>query len=133
MTKAIQIDTKITGPFFDYGHRAIDDASKEWVQDMIREGEAKVDAQLYPGHGVATGRYKASVHSAIRSSMHGIIDDSPERQLSIIGMWLEGSRGRNEKHRFRGYGVWRKTRTHLRKLAKELGGKVYARAVKRLT
>lgn len=133
MTKGITIDTRITGPFFDYGERALEDASREWVQDMVREGEAKVEAQLYAGHGVATGTYKSTVHSAIRSSQHGIIDDSPDRHLSIIGAWLEGSRSRHERHRFRGYGVWRKTRAHLRRLANELAGKIYTRATKRLT
>jgi hypothetical protein len=133
MGKAIQIDTKVTGPFFNHGATAIEIASREWVEDMIREGEAKLDAQLYPGHGVATGEYKRTIHSAIRSSMHGTIDDSPDKHMSIIGAWLEGGRSRNEKHRFKGYGIWRKTRTHLRKLAKELAGHVYKRAVKRLT
>lgn len=133
MSKAISINTKITGPFFQYGHVAIKEATEEWVKDLIREGEAKVGAQLYQGHGVATGAYKASIHSAMRSSMHGIIDDSPDRQMSLIGAWLEGSRSRNERHRFKGYGMFRKTRAHLRRLANELAGKIYARATKRLT
>lgn len=129
----VRIDAKITGPFFDYGTRAIEDANREWVEDMIREGEAKVEAQLYPGHGVATGEYKRHIGSKILSSAHGQIHGATDKRNAIVGAWLEGSSSRNERHRFKGYHMWRSTRSHLNRLAKELGGKVYARVTKRLT
>lgn len=129
----ITIHTKFTGPFFELGTRPIEEATHDWIVDMIREGEAKVEAQLYPGHGVVTGAYKSSIHSMVTDSRHGTVNDSPDATDAIIGAWLEGSKSRNEKHRFKGYGMFRKARSHLRKLANELAGKVYARAVKRLT
>jgi len=133
MAKGTVIDSKTTGPYFQHGARAIPEASREWVEDMLREGEAKVNAQLYAGHGVLTGRYKSTIHTEIKSNLHGVIDDSPDRHMSIIGAWLEGSRTRNERHRFKGYGAFRKGRAHLRRLANELAGKIYARATRRLT
>lgn len=139
MARGIQIDSKITGPFFEHGERELKIAQREWQEDMIREGEAKLEAQLYPGHGVATGEYKGSVHGAIRASKfgdtYGLISAGPkgDRKAAIIGVWLEGSRSRHERHRFKGYHIWRVTTTHLKRLANELAGRVYARATKRLT
>ena len=136
MAKPISVHYEIKGPLFDrlrHGGEVLEEANREWVTDLTREGEAKVEAQLYQGHGVRTGAYKATIHSAIRDSRHGIIATSPDRRTAIIGNWLEGSRSRNESHRFKGYGMWRKTRAHIRRLANELAGKVYARATKRLT
>lgn len=131
--KGVALGVVVKGPFFDHGKKTIDDGSHEWIEEMVREGEAKVDAQLYRGHGVATGEYKASIHSAIKSSQHGQIDDSPNRQLSLRGAWLEGSPSRNVKHRFRGYGMWRKTNEHLQRIAKAVGDKVFDRAIGKIT
>lgn len=133
MARGVQIDATVTGPFFQYGAVAIEDATKEWVADMIREGEAKVEAQLYEGHGVATGAYKRSIHGRMPESRYGVISAGRSRQEAIIGAWLEGGRSRNERHRFRGYGMYRQARAHLNRIARELGGHVYARATRRLT
>lgn len=133
MARRVMIDVRTTGPFFQYGTRPIEDANREWVEDMVREGEAKVGAQLYPGHGVLTGEYKRHIQGIIRNSQFGVISAGMDRRQAIIGSWLEGGRSRSERHRFRGYHIWRATRTHLRRLANELGGRVYARATRRLT
>ena len=136
MARAIEVHYKVTGPFFDQmlnSGKAFDQANREWVTGLIREGEAKVNAQLYPGHGVATGEYKRSLQGRILNSQHGIVQQAGDRRNAIVGNWLEGRRSRNARHRFRGYGIWRKTRAHVRRLANELAGKVYARATKRLT
>lgn len=133
MGKAIQIDSTMTGPFWDHGKAELTEAGRAWIQDMLTEGQAKVEAQLYPGHGVVTGAYKSTIHSQIKSSVWGEIGNAPDRQTSLIGAWLEGSRNRSEAARFKGYGMFRKTKSHLRRLANELAGKVYSRMTKRLT
>jgi hypothetical protein len=127
---AITIHSKVTGPFFELGSRPIKEATEELIRDLIKEGEAKVEQQLYPGHGVRTGAYKASVHNSIVSSYHGVVADNN----AIIGKFLD--RGRywpSTGHRYKGIGQIRKALAHLRKIAREVAGKQYARAVKRLT
>lgn len=133
----VRIDTSVSGPFFSQSGKIMREASREWVRDMVREGEAKYEAQLYAGHGVATGKYKSSIGEKVFSDYQGAITRTgggrSEKQQAIIGNWLEGSKSRNEKHRFKGYGMRRKTRMHLTRLTREMAGKVYRRATKRLT
>jgi hypothetical protein len=136
MAKPISIHYTITGPFFSQvvnSGKAFDQANREWVTDLIREGEAKALAQLYSGHGEDTGEYKRSVQGRVLNSQHGVVQQAGDRRNAIVGNWLEGKRSRHERHRFRGYHIWRKTRTHVRRLANELAGRVYSRATKRLT
>ena len=124
------ITVSTTGPFFDHGKRTLDEALKETVATLLKEAEAKTNAQLYLGHGVITGEYKRSIHSRFQSSFHGIV----EEDRSDKGKVLE--RGRYWKstgHRFKGYGAFRKGAQHARRVAKEMAGKVYKKAVKRLT
>lgn len=125
----ITITAKLTGPFFQYGSAPIDEATKELVADITREGEAKVESQLYPGHGVLTGEYKRSIHQLRKDSLHGqIVDDN-----SIKGKVLEGDRYFGDGRRFKGYQMFRRSAAHMRRIAREVAGKKYARAVKRLT
>lgn len=140
MARAITIKYSISGPFFERlrkGGMVLDEANRKWVETLIREGEAKVQTYLYPGHGQDTGEFKRTIHSMLQSSRHGIVGIEPgartAREAAIIGNWLEGSKSRHERHRFRGYFMWRKTRTHLRRVANEIAGRVYSRATKRLT
>ena len=131
---AITFHAKSTGPFFQYGGAPIADATRELVQDLIKEGEAKVEAQLYPGHGVATGEYKRSIHGRIASSAHGFVDQAPSGRNAIVGKFLE--RGRywpSTGHRFRGLFMFRKGAQHLRRLANQMAGKAYKKAVRRLS
>ena len=126
----IRINTKVTGPFFDYGAAPIKDATEATIRDLVKEGEAKVEQQLYPGHGVLTGAYKRSVHGKVLSSAHGVIDEDN----SVKGKFLEmGRYWPSTGHRFKGYAAFRKAKTHLNRIARELAGKQYKRAVKRLT
>lgn len=133
MPKSITFYAKTTGPFFAYGGKPIEEATVELIKDITKEGEAKVEAQLYPGHGVRTGEYKRSIHHAFQSSMHGVIDEGPGERTRILGKFLEAGRYYGNGRRFKGYGHWRKTVAHLRRLANEMAGKAMKRAVKRLT
>ena len=128
----VTIKTSVSGPFFQSRGRVMREAKREWMRGMVKEGEAKYRAQLYPGHGVATGTYKSGIHGTIKSDTMGGIGNRGDKQTAIIGNWLE-SGNKKTGGRFKGYGAWRKTRMHLTRLTRELGGKVYKRATKRLT
>ena len=134
----VKIDTSVSGPFFSQRGPIMKEAAREWVTDMVKEGEAKYKAQLYPGHGVLTGEYKRGLHGEVLSDFHGGIGEGKgssrtDKKTAIIGNWLEGSKSRSEATRFRGYHARRRTRMHLTRLTREMGGKVYKRATKRLT
>jgi len=135
----VKFSVKTEGPFFRLKGQPLKDAGADTIQDLIKEGEAKVEAQLYPGHGVLTGEYKASVTREFKRRSRAVIGygkvsgGSESRALAIRGAWLEGGSTRREGTRFKGYGMFRKATSHLRKVAKTMAGKQYARAVKRLT
>jgi hypothetical protein len=134
----VTFSVKKEGPFFQLKGQPLKDAGADTIQDLIKEGEAKVEAQLYPGHGVLTGQYKASVTRVFKRRSQGVIGygkvtaGHESRALVIRGAWLEGG-SRSGARRFKGYGMYKKATAHLRKLAKQMAGKQYARAVKRLT
>ena len=130
MPRAITISTKVSGPFFELQGEPLKDAMRATIHDLIREGEAKVEQQLYPGHGVRTGEFKSTIHDRIVHSALGVVLSDN----SVKGKVLE--RGRywsSTGHRFKGYAMFRKAAQHLRKIANEIAGKHYKRAVKRLT
>ena len=128
----MKIDVKTTGPFFQYGGRPIADATSDLVRDLIKEGEARVEAELYPGHGVATGEFRRGIHATVKSA-NGVIETSPGGRDAIIGKFLE--RGRtwpSTGHRFPGLFMFRKGAQHLRRLAGLVAGRHVATAVRRL-
>lgn len=145
MARGITFSTKVSGPFFDLKGQPLKDAAADTIQDLIKEGEAKVQAQLYPGHGMRTGLYKSAVHTAFYRKAHyatgwGKVSGIPERSAwqagrneAIIGHWLESAARKGGATRFKGYAMFRKTTQHLKRLANQMAGKHYARAVKRLT
>lgn len=145
MARGISFSTKVSGPFFDLRGQPLKDAAADTIQDLLKEGQAKVEAQLYVGHGVVTGQYKSAVHKTFYRSRQyatgwGKVSGIPDRNAwgsgrneAIIGRWLEGGARKGQATRFRGYGMFRKATQHLRRLANQMAGKHYARSVKRLT
>lgn len=134
----INFSTKVSGPFFELKGQPLKDAGAATIRDLLKEGEAKVESQLTAGHGLRTGSYKSSVQQRfIRSSAQAVgwgkIEGSKEYPNSIKGRWLEGGTRRNAATRFKGYALWRKAFQHLTKLARQMAGKHYARAIKRLS
>ena len=126
----IQVSTSVKGPFFGLKGGPLREAMSATIRDLIREGEAKVEQQLYPGHGVRTGAFKATIHKRVVNSLHGVIADDN----SVKGKFLE--RGRywsSTGHRFKGYAMFRKATQHLKRVLRETAGRQYKRAVKRLT
>ena len=134
----VTFSTKVEGPFFTLKGQPLKDAGAELIQDLLKEGEAKVEAELRTGHGVRTGEFKSTIVSKFtRSSAHavgwGSINGGKEYPNSVKGKWLEGVTRRNESTRFKGYAMFRKATQHLNRVAREMAGKRYKRAVERLT
>lgn len=146
----VTFSTKVSGPFFELGGQPLKDAGADMIQDLLKEGEAYVEMQLTPGHGVRTGQYKSGVHQAFVRTKRwgggglgigwGKVSGIPERKYwsggrneAIIGYWLEGAARKGQATRFKGYHMFRKATQHLRRLANQIAGKQYKKAVQRLT
>ncbi len=152
------VAAKVTlhGPIFRKGvpEKVLRAAIKDTLQDVVERGEQIVRAQLFPGHGLVTGNYRRSIAGEVgiqigrgkgtrnisssqrshslqgirRDSLHAIIWDSGV----VYGPWLEGVSSRNERSRFKGYGMFRKTNAALNIAAPRLLQKHINRAMKRL-
>lgn len=121
-----QIHIEVKGPFFDRGLSALDGAIRDTIRELVAEGETDVKVQLYPGHGLRTGHYRRSIHGEVLNSRNGTVHDSNV----IYGSWLEGVSSRNQRTRFKGYGMFRKAVQGLERKAKDIFVKHIARAIK---
>ena len=139
----MKVSFKISGPFFQHGPKPVLDALHGAVQETVLEGEKHAVTMAQPrdrggvfhsgayaaGHGYKqTGHYARSIHGAMQGSLHGVISDSNV----VYGPWLEGVSSRNDASRFKGYGIFRKTRDKLQRLSGVILEKYIRRAVGRL-
>jgi len=95
---AYEVVIKGLAPLMDRLKRAGPLLDKECAQAMketVLWGEGGIKKQLYPGHGVRTGRLRGSIHGVVRSSYHGEIMDGVHYgkfveagQRSFKGYWM---------------------------------------------
>jgi hypothetical protein len=127
MNISVQVATQ--GPLFtraaaDQMVKAVDSATRELVQ----KGEQRLAEQLRPrsagvylsvaqaGRGKAsTGNYRRNISTEFKN-MSAIIYDGNV----VYGPWLEGISSRNGSSRFKGYGVYRQTASHLQKISRDI-------------
>jgi hypothetical protein len=118
-TSRIGITVDVTGPVFDEAvtsgeiRRFLDTAKT----DLAQAGVNEIHQQLrwLPKH--PTGRYASHVVTE-RAGSYGdqVITDG----FVIYGSWLEGTSTRNRTTRFKGYRIFRRTRTKLQKQSRPL-------------
>lgn len=138
----MNVTVKVSGPFFSASPSVILDSIHGAVQEVVLTGEreAKLMAQPEPGsfhsrgyaaaHGYSqTGHYNRSIHGVMVGSLHGSISDSGV----IYGPWLEGVSSRNQASRYKGVGIFRKTRDKLQRDALGILEKHIRRLVDKLT
>ena len=113
------VKVKVGGPLFD--GRAIGDV-KEWadktVKDVAEYAVKQLDAFEMDKTGRGTGRYQSEIRTTNLGDNSILIDDP-----LVYGPWLEGTSKRNEDTRFKGYRLWRKTRTRVRAAFKDYAQK----------
>ncbi len=140
MTMQVNTSIKLSGPIFDANQQFIDDAAEAAVQELMEDGESRLDEILRPRpSGVflsvaraqkgkaSVGDYRRGV-SGVRRRLHALITDGGK----IYGPWLEGISQRNQTTRFKGYASFRKVKDWLQKRAKKTFQRHVARAVRRL-
>ena len=120
----------VRGPFFASDvdgmiRNAIDAAVKETTEF----GASAVQGQLYSGHGVRSGKFRASITGRLLKSGVGTV--APRRQ-AIKGRWLEGTSRRNQTTRFKGYGVFRIGRDRTDNQAQKIADRIFHNLTQRL-
>ncbi len=130
----------VKGPLFRNGPEIIEQAGQAAVQELMEDGESRLDETLRPRPAgvfltvVQAGRERASKGdyrrgvSGVRKRLHALITDGGK----IYGAWLEGTSQKNETSRFKGYAQFRKTKDWLQKSAKKTLQRHITRAVRKL-
>ena len=120
-TLKINLDCMVTGPLAD--GRAVK-AAEEWAektsQALADEGLEMLRAVKMDKSGRARGGFQESLHIVRKSPTEKRIPGPQERGVAWAP-WLEGTSKRNESTGFKGYGLFRDTRTRLQKRAPEIG------------
>jgi hypothetical protein len=126
---SISLSATVSGPLFEHGGKHIKSAIQKGLQRLVERGEQKLDtmARSRDGGGVflsaseakrgqaTKGNYRLNIGGVVKN-MVGRIDDGGVE----YGPWLEGTDSRNQSTRFKGYHMFRKTATQLRKDAKSV-------------
>ena len=129
------------GPFFSPRRsKILDDGITAGIQDLVEQGQDRINsmARIRPAGVFLTveqagrrkaskGNYKRNISSFVRR-LHGVIHDGDV----IYGPWLEGTSSRNQTTRFKGYGMFRKTRDWLQRRAKSVVEPHIRRAMRKM-
>ena len=143
----MKITVKVSGPFFAKGPAVIVASLHDAIAETVLEGEKQAVGMAQPrgsasatavfhsrsyaaAHGYKqTGHYARSINGRMTSTLHGILTDSSV----VYGPWLEGVSSRNDATRFKGYGIFRRTRDKLQGMARGIIDKHIKRAVGKLS
>lgn len=118
-----------SGPFFSPGMASVvEHAVQETERQIVAFGVKAVREQLHSGHGVVTGRFRASITGQVSQSRHGIVF----ARDAVKGPWLEGTARRNQTSRFKGYAMFRRGRERTESESERIADQVIGRVAKRL-
>lgn len=123
--------TILDGPLFktDAG-KVVKKQINKIITETLKQGVREVKAELYKGHGKASGEYRRS----IRSRKRGLSGRIYSRQGGAISAWLQGESRLNSRSKFKGFRLWTHARDVLEhesaapareqiaRLVRELGG-----------
>jgi len=100
----------------------LDKECRQAMTETVLWGEADVKKQIYPGHGVKTGRLRGSIHGDVRTSYYGEIMDGVH-----YGKYVEAGH-----HSFAGYRMFGNVADVLAEKGKEFYLKALDRVAKYL-
>jgi hypothetical protein len=107
---------KVSGPLFDgVANQAVRDWLDKTKKQVADQGVRELDAVTMDKTGRGTGHYQEALRTRTTGSYGDILIDDP----IVYGPWLEGVSRRNESTRFKGYHLWRRTRTRVRATYKD--------------
>jgi hypothetical protein len=139
----VNLTVKVSGPFFAKGPAVVVASLHDAIQETVLEGEKHAVGMAQPrgsasatavfhsrsyaaAHGYKqTGHYARSINGRMTGTLNGEVTDSGV----VYGPWLEGVSSRNDATRFKGYGIFRRTRDKLQGMAQAIVDKHVKRAM----
>lgn len=136
------ITVKLNGPVFNprRTNSILEAGTQAGIQDLTERGEDNLNdlARIRPTgvyltveqagrRNASKGNYRRNISSVVRR-LRAIISDGGV----IYGPWLEGTSSRNQTTRFKGYGMFRRTRDWMQIRAKSIVEPHIRRAVRKL-
>lgn len=116
----IKVDCRVDGPL-ETGDA--EKAAEEWAtnttQRLADKGVELLKAFPMNKSGRAHGGFEGALRT-VRISPTETRIPGPQEKGTVWSPWLEGKSKRNESTRFKGYGLFAKTRTQLNKLAPDI-------------
>lgn len=120
-TMKITVSADVSGPLSDgRAEKAVQDWQKRTTQALGDKGVELLRAVKMDKTGRAHGAFQEALHT-VRTSVSEMTVPGPQESGVVWSPWLEGTTQRNESTGFKGYGLFRKTRAKLSKLAPEIG------------
>ena len=128
----MDIKVTVSGPMFNGDPaRVLDKAIGQVIIAVSKAGVNEVKADLTPGHGYQTGKFRKTISRRKRGMVGTIYSKN-----TMISKWLEGGSSLiKRKSSFRGYGIWgpatqrtdrtagEEARAIVAELVRELGGR----------
>jgi len=139
----VKVTVHVSGPFFAKGPAVVVASLHDAIEETVLEGEKQAVGMAQPrgsasaaavfhsgayaaAHGYKqTGHYARSINGRMTGTLNGELTDSGV----VYGPWLEGVSSRNDATRFKGYGIFRRTRDKLQGMARGIIDKHIKRAV----
>lgn len=121
------IDVTISGPLFEGDNvgrvldRFAEDTRRELGDFALNEAQAVADRSIRRG----TGFYR----SKLEHDGEGVVGYG----RVVYGAWLEGDSSRNQTSRFKGYRIFQKTQTRVRREAPAMAAEIMAKHIAELS
>lgn len=116
-TLKIKVDCRTSGPLSNgEAEKAAQDWATNTTQAIADKGVELLRAFPMNKTGRAHGGFQSAL-KVVRKSPTMAVIPGPQQRGVAWAPWLEGKSKRNQDGKFKGYGLFRKTRTALNKLA----------------
>jgi hypothetical protein len=116
----IKVDCRTSGPMANgEAEKAAQDWAVNTTQAIADKGVELLRAFPMNKTGRARGGFQNALHTVRKSPTMAVIP-GPQQRGVAWSPWLEGKSKRNQSAKFKGYHLFRKTRTQLNKMAPDI-------------
>lgn len=124
----VVIEVTRRGGLWGSGPKDLRKGIRKGTEEITRKGKLRAGLELRPGHGLLTGAFKSNLQTE-QMGLSGLLKSGDERPIKT---WIETGRRRGKKTRFRGTGVFRKTKRHMETIKRAVMEKHLDGVVKKL-
>lgn len=128
----VRVDCRVSGPL---ANGDADKAAEEWAtnttQALADKGVELLRSYPMNKTGRAAGAFQGAL-KVTRVSPTQTRIPGPQEKGVVWSPWLEGTSKRNETTKFKGYGLFRKTRLQLQKMAPQIAQEQLDKVISRM-